>query len=88
MAPKFNLFWRDVIVNYAKIHEIPSTDRCEILAQRLSLNPEIKINDKTIFYQRWVRMGIYFIRDLLNDDGSFFLLCKNIRINIDCIVIS
>ena len=74
MAPKFNLFWRDVIVNYAKIHEIPSTDPCEILAQGLSLNPEIKIIHKTIFYQRWVRMGIYFIRELLNDDGSFYTL--------------
>jgi hypothetical protein len=27
LTPKFDLFWRDVIVNYAKIHEIPSTDK-------------------------------------------------------------
>ena len=25
LTPKFDLFWRDAIVNYAKIHEMPST---------------------------------------------------------------
>jgi hypothetical protein len=25
LAPKFNLFWRDAILNHAKIHEILST---------------------------------------------------------------
>ena len=30
LTPKFDLFWRDAIVNYAKIHEIPSTAKKQI----------------------------------------------------------
>jgi len=30
LAPNFNLFWRDVIVNDAKINEIPFTAPAEI----------------------------------------------------------
>ena len=30
LTPKFDLFWGDVIVNYAKIHEIPSTAKNQI----------------------------------------------------------
>jgi hypothetical protein len=33
-----------------------------------------KINHKTISYQRWTRVGIYHINDLLKDDGSFCIL--------------
>jgi DNA-binding LytR/AlgR family response regulator len=30
LTPKYDLFWRDVIVNYTKIREIPSTAKKKI----------------------------------------------------------
>ena len=33
-------------------------------------NKEIKIADNPVYYKKWYGKGIYFIQDLLNQDGS------------------
>lgn len=43
LAHNFNLIWRDVILNHAKIHEILFTVTEEMLSQPPWFNPEIKI---------------------------------------------
>ena len=57
---------RYAILNYAKIHEIPSTASDEIIAQPIWFNPEIQINHQTFFIStesEWVYICI--------NDGSF-----------------
>ena len=37
-------------------------------------NKDITIDHKTLFWKTWVERGIYYVRDLLNEDGKFLSL--------------
>ena len=74
LANKFNSFWRDVILHYASIRDNPSTAPEEILSQPLWLNSEIKIGGKPVLYQHWAKADVFFINDLLKNEGGFLSL--------------
>jgi hypothetical protein len=46
----------------------------EILSQPLWLNSEIEIGGKPVLYQRWAKADVFFINDLLKNEGGF--LCS------------
>jgi hypothetical protein len=60
------------LVSKQKVH-ISVSDNLHFIKPRW-FNPEIKINHQPVSYQRWTRVGIYCINDLLKDDGSFCTL--------------
>ena len=37
-------------------------------------NKDISIDQKTLFWKTWFERGIYYVQDLLNEDGKFFSL--------------
>jgi hypothetical protein len=52
----------------------PSTAPEEILIQPLWLNSEIKIGGKPVLYQHWAKADVFFINDLLKNEGGFLSL--------------
>ena len=52
----------------------PSTAPEEILSQPLWLNSEIKIGGKPVLYQHWAKADVFFINDLLKNEGGFLSL--------------
>ena len=74
LAKQFNSFWRDIILHYASIRDNPSTAPEEILIQPLWLNSEIKIGRKPVLYQHWAKANVFFINDLLKNEGGFLSL--------------
>ena len=51
----------------------------DILSVNIRNNKDIKIANKTIFYKQWFNKHIYFIKDLIDIDGSFMNL--NTQVN-------
>ena len=37
-------------------------------------NEDITIDQKTMFWKTWFELGIYYVRDLLSDNGKFLSL--------------
>ena len=52
----------------------PSTAAEEILSQPLWLNSEIKIGGKPVLYLHWAKTDVFFINDLLKNEGEFLSL--------------
>ena len=41
------------------------------MSEPLFYNPLFKINNTVIYFENWANKGIYFVKDLVNDQGSF-----------------
>ena len=65
-----NRFWVDVLTAWQKFTAVhkPST-HAAVLKTTLWYNNEIKIGNKSIYYNHWFSAGIVFICDLLDDNG-------------------
>ena len=67
-----NLFWKDVLRHYKKVSskcDVSTLD--EFLAECIHYNIHIVRDRKVIFVKEWCDAGIFWIRQLLNDTGSF-----------------
>ena len=84
VSSKFNSFWKDIFLNWNILNNTPDITPEGIMKQSIWLNNNLKISNKTIFYQKWCDAGIYFICDLL-DENSEFLTLENFctRYNLD-----
>ena len=69
----FNDFWQSVISNWSKLNctEFHATPEV-ILSQPIFLNNDIKINNKKVFRRKWIENGIFFINDLIDNNGSIY----------------
>ena len=67
----FNTFWINVFEAWAKFELPPPTTPEEVMSQTIWSNKNIKRNGRSFIYQSWLRKGIYFINDLLKNDGRF-----------------
>ena len=70
----FNNFWQSVMQAWSEIMQHPTTAPSEILSQPLWHNNEILINKQRVCKSHWIKKGIFFINDLINDDGNFLSL--------------
>lgn len=70
----FNNFWQSVMQAWSEIMQHPTTAPSEILRQPLWHNNEILINKQRVCKSHWIKKGIFFINDLINDDGNFLSL--------------
>ena len=46
----------------------------ENLKETFWFNSHIKIHKRVVFYDRWYRSGVKYVKDLLGPDGSLFTL--------------
>ena len=66
----FNRFWKDILLNWAKLRNA-SHDHNDLMGQPIWFNKLLKIDNKTIFYEKWCEAGIFFVNDLLNENNEF-----------------
>ena len=69
----------------ASVKDDPSTSPEEILSQPNWHNGSIRVGGQPVFFSHWTKSGIFFINDLIKEDGSllsFTDLKNNYNINI------
>ena len=64
-----NPFWKDVYNAWAIFTNDSDRDPC---LQTLFHNPNIKINDKSVFFYDWFIHGIRYVNDLIDETGNFY----------------
>ena len=81
-----NSFWKNVRDIWADLQDNPTTTPEEILSQPIWKNNHIKINRKPIFYKRWCKNGIFYLNDIIKNDGNFLTveeLNENFNMNVN-----
>ena len=66
-----NTFWINVFEAWTKFELPPPTTPEEVISQMIWTNKNIKRNGRSFIFQTWLKKGIYFINDLLKNDGRF-----------------
>ena len=67
-----NPFWIDVFNSWIKYNEKLVVDDEFILKSPIFYNKNILIGGQTIYYDKWLKNGVRFIKYLLKDNGEFF----------------
>ena len=70
-----NPFWKDVFSCYIEFSsnvEVITSE--EMLAEPIFFNDKFKIGDKSIYIKEWAMKDIYFVKDLVKEDGNFLTL--------------
>lgn len=86
LSAKFNAFWKNVINVWASVKDDSSTAPEEILSQPIWHNGRIRVGGQPVFFSHWAKSGIFFINDLIKEDGSLLSLTdlkNNYNININ-----
>ena len=66
-----NTFWTDVFSAYKHFGKaVQVTTLEEFCSEPLFCNSHIKIENRPIYYNNWIRGGVLTIGDLVNDDGK------------------
>ena len=82
-----NKFWYDVFGAWIKLNNsLSPKNEDEFLRMRLWDNPLIKIGDKPIVFPELKKIGIFFVNDLFNDNGSFYdynTFCNVFNVNLN-----
>ena len=81
-----NAFWKDTLNCYSEFKEIcrKNDTNEELIYHEVWYNIDIKVDRKCIFYKIWYDKGLRYIRDFLNDDGSFLnyeTFCEKFNFN-------
>ena len=69
-----NPFWQNVVNIWSSLQKHHATTPEEILTQPILHNDFIKIGNTTFCYKTWCENGIFFIKDIINNNGNFFSL--------------
>ena len=78
-----NPFWQDVITSWAALSENQPTAPIhpeDILSQPLFLNDNIKIDGKMVYLKKWIKNGVFFSNDLVDENGNLYSFHDFIRI--------
>ena len=69
---KCNSFWKDVFRSYIRFTNcIPIKEAAEIQAEPLFYNEKFKVGNRHFHYTSWSNKNIYFVKDLLDENGQF-----------------
>jgi len=70
-----NQFWKDVFNAWAKVTDCHQPINYEQVQRSLLwYNENIKVGKKTLYYYHWVKNGVDFVNDLLDNNGNFLTL--------------
>jgi hypothetical protein len=78
-------FGKNVINLCASVKDDPSTASEEILSQPIWHNGRARVSGQPVFFSHWAKSGMFFINDLIKEDGSLLSLTdlkNNYNINI------
>ena len=64
--------WMDVLTEWSKIHYVNPINKQDILAMCISYNSDIHINNSPVYYPTWHNNGVFYLSDLLNEQGCFY----------------
>ena len=71
ISTSFNSFWQDIFMNWSILYSGSQNTPDGILSQSIWLNDFLKINNKTVFHEKWCQTGVFFINDLLGENNKF-----------------
>ena len=75
LGGQVNPFWRDVFTAYANYYDaLPINTSEDLLKEPIFMNKKFKIDNKTIFYKRWIDKEILHVCHLINKNGQFMNL--------------
>ena len=63
-------FYRQVLTAWFELYKEPTTLK-EVLSEVIWLNKNILVADNTIFYKKFYKKGIVYIRDIIDQSGTF-----------------
>ena len=68
-----NPFWHDCLNYWCEFNkkQCPSMEK-DVLSSKLWFNSKILIDKKPIFYKKFAEKNIYYISDLLDENGTLF----------------
>ena len=62
----------DVLTEWSKIHYVNPINKQDILAMYIWYNSDIHINNSPVYYSTWHKNGVFYLSDLLNEQGCFY----------------
>ena len=68
---KLPKFYQDILRTWYTLSEQKNLSELEILNSSLWYNKNITVDSKPIFWKAWYRQGIKYVKDIINNDGSF-----------------
>ena len=71
VSSHFNKFWQDIFQNWGRLRQYSTENYSDILSQSIWFNDMLKIDQNTVFYNKWCEAGVYFINDLLDENNEF-----------------
>jgi len=74
-SQRVNKFWSDVFASWTEIMNLYQP-KCisDFLKSSLWYNKNICLGKKTMYYRHWVKNGVSFVNDLIDDEGNFLSL--------------
>ena len=70
ISNKINSFWKCVVNSWSQIESKVMITPKDILAEPIFLNNNIRINNKIFFYKEFCKKDIFFINDIIDDNGT------------------
>lgn len=65
-----NSFWKEVLLDWVRIVKSYSQNDIKVLNEHIWFNPNIRINNSSIFIKSYFNSGYKFIKDLMTDEGN------------------
>lgn len=66
-----NKFWKEVLLDWVKIDMSYSQNDIKVLNEHIWFNPNIKINNSSIFLKNYVNCVYKFIKDLMTEECNY-----------------
>ena len=85
LSNKMNSFWKCVLKSWSQLDSKTLSTTEDILSEPLYYNNKIKINNQKIFYKELCKKEIFFINDLIDDNGSilpFHVIKAKLNLNV------
>ena len=73
LSNKMNRFWKCVFKSWSQLDSKEVLTPEDILSEPLYYNNNIKINNNIFFYKELCKKCIFFINDLIDDNGSYII---------------
>ena len=82
----YNTFWKEILEEYYEINYKKPEEIENITNQIIWFNSNIKIDNRTIYYQKWEEKNIIKLQDILDNEGKIMEkgeIQRELNINID-----
>ena len=70
----FPLFYRELLGYFQELSSTYGEEQRGKFIPWNNKDPDIAIDQKTLFWKTWFERGIYYVQDLLREDGKFLSL--------------